>query len=275
MYKNLYIFIKGGIIEMTFDEYIQNPMGRSNAVISNREMYRNMYTMKLDVIMVREMGKIDWFLYKDQKRDAYYAHIKVPSELVEKFYYDVLVEFTPGEDMKAGKDLTNYTAKFYSNDPSFVFTFAHAFIKNGVFINQYKDKMSKLAVQKKAKVKNPMDTVGYVKSLYFAYLIMKRNNLFTKALYMNKYDEKHVKSTIMQADQKVALRQEAGQNLSTKEQRAKASAARARRKQEQEGSGLTSKKVQSSNKIKTTKTVKKVGGSNIKTTKTVGKRNKK
>lgn len=260
-------------MEMTFDQYIQNPMGRANAVISNREMYRNMYSMRLDVILVREMGKIDWFLYKDSKKDLYYAHIKVPSEPVENFYYDVLIEFYPGDKTKSNSDLTKYNVRFYSNDPSFVFTFAHAFIKNGVFINQYKDKMSKEAVKKEAKSKNPLNTVGYVKSLYFAYLIMKRNNLFTKALYRNKYDEKYVKSVIMQADQKIALRTEAGQELSTKEKRIKAAAKRAARKETEEAENKNKVFTKPTNKIKTVKSVKKTG-SNIKTTKTVkrGKR---
>ena len=50
---------------MTFDEYIQNPMGKTNSVISNRIMYRNMYQEKLDKIMVREAGKVDYKAYKD------------------------------------------------------------------------------------------------------------------------------------------------------------------------------------------------------------------
>ena len=36
---------------MTFDQYIQNAMGIKNAVISNREMYRTMYTEKLNKIL--------------------------------------------------------------------------------------------------------------------------------------------------------------------------------------------------------------------------------
>ena len=35
-------------MDMTFHDYIQNPMGRENAVISNRVMYRNLYQEKLD-----------------------------------------------------------------------------------------------------------------------------------------------------------------------------------------------------------------------------------
>ena len=34
----------------------------------------------------------------------------------------------------------------------------------------------------KANVRNPDNTVGYVKSIYFAYLIMKKYNLFDKSI---------------------------------------------------------------------------------------------
>ena len=43
---------------MTFEEYINNPMGVKNAVISHREMYRKMYMEKLDKIMMREVGRL-------------------------------------------------------------------------------------------------------------------------------------------------------------------------------------------------------------------------
>ena len=54
-------------MDMTFDDYIQNPMGRENAVISNRNMYRDLYKAKLDKILVRENGKIEyhWHQVKD------------------------------------------------------------------------------------------------------------------------------------------------------------------------------------------------------------------
>lgn len=249
-------------MEMTFDQYIQNPMGIANSVISNREMYRNMYMLKLDTIMVREMGKINYHLYKDGNK--YYAHIKVPSEVVEKFYYDVIVEFSPTKGSKPSKSLKDYTVRFYSNDPAFVFTFAHAFMKNKMFITEYSDKMSKEAIKKKAAVKNPMDTVGYVKSLFFAYLIMKRFNLFEKVLYIDKYNEKYVKQNVMSADMKIALRTEAGQELSTKEKRAKAASNRKKRSEEiPQEMKTTSSKI--SKGITKTKTI----GSNNRTTKMV------
>ena len=201
-------------MEMTFDQYIQNPMGVKNAVISGREMYRTMYMNKLDKIMVRENGKAEYHLFKD-KGELYYAYIKVPSEVIENFYYDVIIEFRqPDKDKKIHNDRTlkNYKVRFYSNDPSFVFTFAHAFIKNDMFIKNYSDKMSKEAIKKVAKEKNPTNQVGYVKSLYFAYLIMSKRRLFDKNKYLNTYNESAVKRNIIHATKKIEMRQQAAED---------------------------------------------------------------
>lgn len=256
---------------MTFDQYIQNPMGIKNSVISNREMYRNMYVLKLDAIMVREMGKINYFLYVDNNK--YYAYIKVPSEVVEKFYYDVIIEFTPAKGAKPSKSLKDYNVRFYSNDPAFVYTFAHAFIKNKMFITEYSDKMSREAIKNRAKIKNPMDTVGYVKSLFFAYLIMKRFNLFEKVLYREKYNERLVKQMVMPADTKIALRQTEGEKVSTKAKRAKIKAEKIRKKNEEEEALKKSKSLSSkvSGAINTTKRTSSVGHTTktVKRTKTI------
>ena len=67
-------------METTFDQYINNPQGMKNAVISHREMYRAMYSAKLDAIYVRESGKIDFIVYKSKK--DYIIHMKIPSEAI-------------------------------------------------------------------------------------------------------------------------------------------------------------------------------------------------
>ena len=197
-------------MEMTFDQYIQNPMGISNAVFSNRNMYRNLYISKLDKILVREMGKVDYTLYKSKSK--YYIYMKIPSEAITKFYYDVVIEFSePKEKKLLDSTISNYNVRFYSNDPSFVFTFAHAFIKNKLFITELKDVMSPEAIKKAAVEKNPSNQVGYVKSLYFAYLIMKRENIFNKKKFILAKDInwENLIQSITPADLKIAQRQEA------------------------------------------------------------------
>ena len=46
-------------MERSFKEYIANPLGNKNTVFSSREMYKNMYTNKFNLLMVRENSKIE------------------------------------------------------------------------------------------------------------------------------------------------------------------------------------------------------------------------
>jgi hypothetical protein len=172
-----------------------------------------MYTEKLDKIVVREAGQIDYKAYKVDKK--YILYIKIPSEVVPKFYYDVLIEFSEPKDQPIGDSLKNYSVRFFSNDPSFVFTFAYAFKKNRLFLDTFEGKMSKKALKTPAKEKNPYNQVGYVKSLYFAYLVMTRRGLFSKSRYVDTYSESALKKEIMDADKKIELREEAGKKVSS------------------------------------------------------------
>ena len=56
---------------MTFQEYINNPTGVGNSVMSYRSMYEDLYHNKWDKIMVRENGKIDYKLY--YSKNHYYS----------------------------------------------------------------------------------------------------------------------------------------------------------------------------------------------------------
>lgn len=204
-------------MEMTFLDYINNPMGKDNAVMSNREMYRAHYMNKFNALMVRERGKFDYTLYKN--KDNYIIHIKVPSETVKNFYYDIVIYFYPKDkSVLSQKSLERYHVKFYSNDPAFVFTFAYAFEKNKLFFDDLIPKMSKSALKDKAKEKNPKNEVGYVKTLYLAYLFMKNQGLFNKIRYVGakNYNKKELLASIMDADEKISLRQEGASEQSKK-----------------------------------------------------------
>ena len=186
-------------------------MGKNNAVFSGRELFRAKYIDALDKLYVREGGKIDYILYT--KGDNYYIYMKIPSEVVENFYYDVVVEFYPSSgSISNSRSLSDYDVRFFSNDPSFVYTYAYVFSKNDMFIKDLSSKMSKEALRKSPNERNPGYQVGYVKSLYFTYLIMKNKGLFSKIRYegVDKYNPKALLQMITAADEKIAERQELG-----------------------------------------------------------------
>ena len=200
--------------EISFDKYIDNPSGTGTSVVTNRGMYKQLYTTKFNAVLVREQGKIVYNVYKvEDAEDSYIIHMKIPSEVVPKFYYDVVIRlFTTDNGKKAAASLRMYSVQFYSNDPAFVYTFAHAFSKNNIFITDLSSKMSKAALDNVASVKNPKDDIGYVKSLYFAYLTMEKYNLFQRAILDSQakpYDKSQLLKQITHADEKVKARQEA------------------------------------------------------------------
>ena len=202
--------------EMTFDKYIDNPSGGS--VFTNRNMYKTMYKDKFDKILLREQGAIKYALYVDKDNiDSHYVYLKIPSEVISNFYYDVVIQlYTNNNSIKNEASLRRYSVKFYSNDPAFVYTFAHSFNKNGLFISDLESKMSRQALRHKATVKNPKDDIWYVKSLFFAYLAMEKYNLFSKPIYdinAKQYRKKELLRNITQAESKVAARQEAAEKL--------------------------------------------------------------
>lgn len=251
-------------MKITFNGYIDNPMGKKNAVFSQRDMYRKLYTEKLDKIILREASKFNYRLFYDKSNDRYFCHIKVPSEVVDKFYYDTVVMFYSDDPSAKGyKDLRHYYVKFYSNDPAFVYTFAHAFIENEIFIEELVPKMAKKAVKDVAKEKNPENIVGYVKSIYFAYLIMMKYSLFEKVNYSvhgNKFSTKELLSDIMDASKKVALRQEEGEKVLAAKKRERINAINGNRNQDHsvdKASKVTPiKKISSTSKVGSTKFVK-------------------
>ena len=169
---------------MTFGQYIENPMGKSNAVFAGREQARELYTNKFDMIYMREAGKIDRTLYFDNAHDNYIVHFKIPSETVKGFYYDVVIRFFTNDPAQhTSSTLKGYDVQFFSNDPAFVYTYMYVFRTHGMLIEDLKGKCPKASLTDAPIERNAYQVPGYVKSIYFAYILMSRTDLFLKSTY--------------------------------------------------------------------------------------------
>lgn len=199
-------------MEMTFRQYIDNPLGVKGAVYSQRDMMKTMYTNKFDALFLREAGKIDFRLLYDKRKDEYYIHLKIPSEEIERFYYDVVIQFyTTNNIYRTENSLEDYSVRFYSNDPSFIFTYFNVFMKHDMLIRCLKGKAPKVAIKQSPDIRNPYQTPGYVKAIYFAYLFMRLKNLFFKQFYqMNgeKFTEAALATKVRHATEVIDERQE-------------------------------------------------------------------
>ena len=207
---------------MTFEEYILNPMQKQGRVFNAamREAMRTTYTNKFNNILLREAGKIDYYKFRDKKNNIYFILIKIPSETVPNFYYDVVLKFFAGADIEdAGRSLNRYNLQVFSNDPSFNFTYAYVFRQNGLTIKELDSKLTKPSKTKAPTDTNPEQQVGYVKSLYFAYLYMKQRGLFNANIQWadaEPYSKNRLLELVEDASTKIDDRIREGKKVDTK-----------------------------------------------------------
>lgn len=260
-------------MKLTMEQYITNPMQSPILTATMRESMRNSYIKKFNALLLREHGVINYFLYKDEENNKYYAYFKIPSETIERFYYDTIIEFSADQNiMEAGKNLFKYNIRFYSNDPSFVYTYAYTFYRKGLFIKEFESKMSQKALREPPKEKNPTQMVGYVKTIYFAYLFMKLrsfNDLDKFKAQASVLNINNLIANVMIADQKLGEREDAGERLAKKKRVAKD-----KEKREQENAK------RKANSVLAVKYTKKIGNNikktgSVKTTKIVKKTKRK
>jgi hypothetical protein len=243
-------------MKQTLNGYIDNPMGKGS-VMSQKELIQKSYEQKYGQVMLKEQGKFQCYLFTPTVKGEYYIHIRIPSESTEKIYYDVVIQFYPGSnEVKSESHLRNYFVRFYSNDPAFVFTYANAFKSQDLFITNLSDKMSRLAMRKSAEIRNPSSNIGYVKSIYFAFLYIKDHSLFNKSLYDAgiKFNMQALKSNVMHSDDKMKESNEIRAKARKDKKEAKLAKQRASEEKRVSGKGM-SKRTSSISKTKMTNKV--------------------
>ena len=176
---------------MTFNQYVDNPYGTSSIPAQARDSMKASYVDKLDKIYLREngkefkrrmyIGKSSWFLY-----------LEVPSETIPNFSYDVVIQFI---DPDSHTSLYDCQVKFFSNDPAFMFN-AYVYDKNDLLISDMKPKLPRESL-KLPSTRNPKNVPGYIKSIYFAYLMCKRYGFANKVFFEGNAKKYHKTELLM------------------------------------------------------------------------------
>jgi len=168
---------------MTLRQYIKNPSGTGASFAGNRTALTSMYSLKFFKVLVDYNNKIEYSAIKD-KQGNFWCIMKIPSENIPRFFYDVIYKFSP---VKAGDEhdtkLEDYKVQFFSNDPAFTYTFSYAYHKNGLTIPELEKKYSSEAISDKPKTTNPNLVINYAKILYFGYLTINKYKLTDKGKY--------------------------------------------------------------------------------------------
>lgn len=150
----------------TLQEYLDNPMGKGSTAIMNRQLIKSDLDTRFEKLL-KENKKFEYKVYQD--KFDYYFHFMIPSESERNNTYDVVLQFTKGEHgLIEDPSLKNYTLKFFSNCPSFVYTYAYVYNDYELMIDFLKGKYDDITLTDSPITRNPGEIINFEKSIYFA-----------------------------------------------------------------------------------------------------------
>lgn len=163
-------------------EFMENPMGKGSTVI-NRNLIISDLNRRYDELI--KTKKIQLTVYRDDSE--YYFHFIMPSESERDNTYDVVLYFTFDEDASFKYDnfLNRYYLKFFSNCPSFIYTYAFAFNQYSLLIDSLANKYERDVLKYDPITRNPGEVVSYEKSIYFACKYILNNKSYMNKMVLN------------------------------------------------------------------------------------------
>jgi len=168
-------------IKLTIHDLLTNPLGKNSAYGFSRNKIRDDLKIRFHQL-IYWTHKFDYKVYK--LNESYFFHFKIPSEKFRKdesFRYDVVLEFYPDDkESLKDKNITNYYLRVFSNSPAFMFTYTYVCYHNDMIPKQLLPLCSKIALKEAPSERNPSETYGYEKSIYFACLYIMETELYKK-----------------------------------------------------------------------------------------------
>lgn len=159
----------------TVNSFLTNPTGDAGTNAQARKLVLEDMSKKMNGLL--NMGrKFDVKFFKAGK--SIFVKVIVPSETFEDFGYDVLIEFEE-YDSNSGSLQPNHI-RFFSNSPSFVYTYAHVFHMFGILIDTLIKKYPEAVFKEIPDTRNPDFTTFYEKSITMALLYLREKDLLSK-----------------------------------------------------------------------------------------------
>ena len=157
----------------SIESFIQRPFGKA-PLVSRKSNFEQKYIRLRQKIKVTGYTEID---------ESVFIHVSIPSESKENYFYDVVLQFFPPNDViKKEKTYMNYYMKFFSNSPSFIYNYAALYNINGYLIYILLEKLDMAYAKKLPSIRNHNLEICYDVSIYMAcrYLIEHKVRYMTK-----------------------------------------------------------------------------------------------
>lgn len=165
---------------MTLKDFLANPSGKGDTAL-NTKAIASMLDGKYSKLLEKKERLIKCNIYKVLTKEVYYIHLVIPTETERDNSYDVVIQLYDSEGAhKHDLSIANYDAKFFSNAPSFAYTYAKVYRDNGLLIDNLQSKFDKQQLTGNPDVRNRYGIVGYDKYLYYGVKYILESKMLNK-----------------------------------------------------------------------------------------------
>lgn len=165
---------------MTLKDFLTNPSGKGDTAL-NTKAIASILDSKYSKLLEKKERLIKCTIYKVLTKEVYYIHLVIPTETERDNTYDVVIQLSDLEGAhKHETSIVNYDAKFFSNAPSFAYTYAKVYRDNELLIQSLQNKFDKQQLTGNPDMRNRYGIVGYDKYLYFGVKYIMESKMLSK-----------------------------------------------------------------------------------------------
>lgn len=152
---------------MNIYEYIKNT---SSGRISEN-FIKESHRTKLNKVLERNnLQHLKYVVYKYGK--GFYIHFKIPSESTDGIFYDSILNLEKNIPITPN-NFKDYSFKYISNSPDFIFFYQYLFNKNDLLINELTEKLPMEGIVNPPEKNNKENDIYNCKGLYWIILTIE------------------------------------------------------------------------------------------------------
>ena len=169
-------------MDLILQEFLENPVGKGSSIIPNKNLIIEDLQRRYEKLLEKGFSKPEVYKIKN----TFYFLFTIPSESERNNTYDVMIEFSD-PDNKYNSDIVikRYKMRFFSNCPSFTFTYAYVFNDNDSMVKFLRNKYEGIVLSDAPSMRNPQGVISFEKSTYFASLFLKEHSHYLNKVFLN------------------------------------------------------------------------------------------
>lgn len=163
---------------MTLRDFLSNPAGKGDSSLGRAAIISTL-NAKYDELVKNKRIKCKIYRKLGGSSD-YFIHLIIPTETERDNTYDVVFHLYNNKKENPTAQVRDYNVKFFTNTPSFAYTFLYVYYQNGLFEESLKNKFDATFLKQAPVERNQFNVVNYDKYLYFGAKYVVESHLLSE-----------------------------------------------------------------------------------------------